>query len=488
MGSDDRGRGAHGRLASGLLLHAGIVALWLGTFLLARLLEHSPHASLWFPPAAVTFAALLVVGARALPAILVACTLATYAAELQYAGSVRPGVLAASSVAFALTHGLAYGVPAMLLRGPPDRLSTDVTLRSVTRFILLGMIGAALAAFSGVLALSATGLIDTATPGRLMAAWWMGDFVALLTLAPIFIRWMVAAVEAAGLRGGVGFAPFLSERTPASRVAMAKLALQAAVTVALLVLAHALQERNMLLALLVVPLVLQLWVVHTESRNAALQGVVIFSLITVGAGAMFDVATDVVALQFAAIGLAVNTYFGLAVPALYSSNERLREQVTRDRLTGVMTRAYFEDRANQELERAKADRRPVAVILFDLDRLKAINDTHGHAVGDAVLAQLAARCAASLRPGDLLGRLSGDEFAVFLPEADAVVADAVIGRMRAALQSPPFAAPVSTVSASFGCAVGGAPADSLAGLLRAADEVMYAQKRLSRESLAAAGQ
>lgn len=487
MGSDDRGRGAHGRLVPGLLLHAGIVALWLATFLLARLLEHSPHASLWFPPAAVTFAALLVVGARALPAILVACTLATFVAELQYASSVRPGVLAASSVAFALTHGLAYGVPAMLLRRHPERLSVEVTLRSVTRFILLGMVGAALAAFSGVLALSATGLIDTDTPGRLMAAWWMGDFVALLAFAPLFIRWMVGAVNLAGLHGGVGFAPFLRERVPTSRAALAKLALLAAVTVALLVLAHALQERNMLLALLVVPLVLQLWVVHTESRNAALHGVVIFSLITVGAGAMFDVATDVVALQFAAIGLAVNTYFGLAVPALYSSNERLREQVIRDRLTGVMTRAYFEDRANQELERAKAEGRQVAVILFDLDRLKAINDTHGHAVGDAVLAQLAARCAASLRPGDLLGRLSGDEFAVFLPEADASVADAVVGRMRASLQSTPFAAPADVVSASFGCAAGGAPTDTLTGLLRAADEAMYTQKRLLRGAFPDAG-
>lgn len=476
---------AAARFAAGMRLQAAILALWLGTFLLARVLEHAPHASLWFPPAAVTFAALLVVGARALPAILVAGTAATFLAELQYAGVVRPGVLAASSVAFALTHGAAYGLPAMLLRRHHARRPRDVTLGAVTKFVLLGAVGSALAALGGVLALSATGLIQTDAPGRLMAAWWMGDFVALLTLGPLFIRWIVRAGGAARAHGASRFSPFQSDPEPASRTAALKLAAMAATTVAMLAAAHALGERSLLLALLVVPLILQLWVVHSENRAAALKGVVLFGLLTVGAGALFEAATDVVALQFAAIGLAVNTYFGLAVPALYASNERLRDQVTRDRLTRVMTRAYFEDRATQELERARTEGRPVAVVLFDLDGLKAINDTHGHAVGDAVLAELAARCAASVRPGDLLGRLSGDEFAAFLPDADAAVADAVIERMRAALRATPIDAAVGVVSASFGRSAG-LPADgTVPDLLRAADEAMYAEKRRARQMQAA---
>ncbi|HZH44453.1 MAG TPA: diguanylate cyclase [Lysobacter sp.] len=466
------------------MLQAAVLVLWLGSFLLARVLEHAPHASLWFPPAAVTLAALLVVGLRALPAILLACAAATFVTELRYAETVRPGVLVASSVAFALTHSAAYGVPALLLRRHYARRPSDVTLATVSRFILLGMVGAALAALGGVLGLSATGLIETDAPGRLMAAWWMGDFVAVLTLSPLFIRWIVRAVGAAGAHGAARFSPFQSDPVPGSRAAALKLAAMAAATVAMLAAAHALEERVLLLAVMVVPLVLQLWVVHSENRTAALRGVVLFSLITVGAGALFETTVDVVALQFAAIGLAVNTYFGLAVPALYASHERLREQVTRDRLTRVMTRAYFEDRAAQELERAKAEGRPVAVILFDLDGLKAINDTHGHAVGDAVLAELAARCATSLRPGDLLGRLSGDEFAVFLPDADAATADAMIARMRAALDAPPFPGPVGRVSASFGRAVGGATGDTCDGLLRQADQAMYADKRRARDRVA----
>ena len=462
---------------AGCLLQVAIVALWLGTFLLARLLEHAPHASLWFPPAAVTFAALLVVGPRALPAIMLSCGLSTFLTGLQYDSVLAPGVLARSSVAFALVHASAYGVPAMLLRRESRARPVDVTLRSVMQFLLLAIAGATLAAVGGVSALSATGLISVDAPVALMAAWWMGDFVALLTLGPLLIRGMVRVVGAAGAHGARSLSPFQTDPVPTSPTALAKLAALAGVTVAMLLAAHALEARALVLALLVVPLILQLWVVHTESRTAALHGVVLFSLLTVGAGALFEPGIDVVTLQFAAIGLAAHTYFGLAVPALYATNERLRDQVTRDRLTRVMTRAYFEDRAQQELERMHAEQRPVAVILFDLDRLKTINDTHGHAVGDAVLVELATRCASALGPGDLIGRLSGDEFAVLLPDADGPTADAAIQRMRDALATRPFAEPAGDVTASFGCAVSPRATDSLAELLRRADTAMYERKR-----------
>lgn len=474
MGRDDTGIQA--RPAFRPLLHVTILVLWIGTFLAARVLEHAPHASLWFPPAAVTFAALLVVGRRALPALATACVFATYCAELQYSPAVRPAVLAWSSVAFTVVHVTSYGLPALVLRLDARRRASDVTLRSVARFMALGVLASALASVGGVVALSATGLLATDTPGRVIIAWWMGDFAALITLAPLLIRGLVRVAGSTGAHAASRFSPFRIDDAPSSPTAVRKLAALAAVTVAVLAAAHAVGGRELGIAVLVVPLLMQMWIVHTESRTAALQGVVLFGLLTVGVGAVAADAIDPVALQFAAIALAANTYLGLAVPALYASNAQLREQVTRDRLTRVMSRAYFEERAAEVLGQAVATGRPAAVIMVDLDRLKSINDVHGHAVGDAVLTELAARCTASLRPGDFIGRLSGDEFAVVLPDAGATDADAVIARMRAALQATPFAEPAGAVTASFGRAVHHGTLQ-LADLLREADAAMYRDKR-----------
>ncbi len=95
----------------------------------------------------------------------------------------------------------------------------------------------------------------------------------------------------------------------------------------------------------------------------------------------------------------------------------LADLAQRDPLTGLANRRAFEEALRREVARARRSGAPLAVAALDVDHFKRVNDAHGHAAGDAVLAAVAARAAAALRAGDLLARVGGEEFAALLPGA-----------------------------------------------------------------------
>ncbi|MFD2092909.1 diguanylate cyclase domain-containing protein [Blastococcus deserti] len=163
--------------------------------------------------------------------------------------------------------------------------------------------------------------------------------------------------------------------------------------------------------------------------------------------------------------------------------ERVRHQATHDALTGLPNRMLFLDR----LEAALPDAAPGAllgVLFSDLDRFKEVNDTLGHAAGDELLRQVAARLRAAVRPGDTVGRLSGDEFAIILPGlVDADDAHRLAERVSACFTEPfrleGTDVPVGT---SVGVAVHGGASEvrTAEELLRAADAAMYRHKERVR--------
>lgn len=161
---------------------------------------------------------------------------------------------------------------------------------------------------------------------------------------------------------------------------------------------------------------------------------------------------------------------------------RLAALARTDALTGLPNRRALEDELSRAVARAARAGTPLATLVLDVDRFKQVNDAHGHAAGDAVLAAVAARAAAALRAGDLLARIGGEEFAALLPGADVARAAEAAERIRAAVAAEPIAAggAALAVTVSVGCAAL-APGDADGrALLARADERLYDAKRSGR--------
>jgi diguanylate cyclase (GGDEF)-like protein len=115
------------------------------------------------------------------------------------------------------------------------------------------------------------------------------------------------------------------------------------------------------------------------------------------------------------------------------SYERIEELSYTDNLTGLSNRRYMFKRLAEEISRARRYDRRLAVILFDLDQLKVVNDRHGHQAGDAVLKQLGQTLTGSIRSIDIVARYGGDEFCVVMPEADGAICSRFMERLRGSI-------------------------------------------------------
>ncbi|KUM02360.1 diguanylate cyclase [Chromobacterium subtsugae] len=178
---------------------------------------------------------------------------------------------------------------------------------------------------------------------------------------------------------------------------------------------------------------------------------------------------------------------------LEKEKQRLIEELTEvssvDFLTGIANRRAFTQAAQAEIARAGRNAAPAALILFDIDYFKQVNDSHGHDAGDAVLKHVAAIAEQTCREGDLLGRYGGEEFVVLTSHSGGAGGVSLAERLRANLQASPLALPhgqALTVTASFGVAALNEERHSLETLLAAADHALYAAKRRGRNQVVVA--
>jgi diguanylate cyclase (GGDEF)-like protein len=181
---------------------------------------------------------------------------------------------------------------------------------------------------------------------------------------------------------------------------------------------------------------------------------------------------------------AVLNAVALAVIILAMTKERMelahRNAAMLDPLTGIANRRAFLELGGRLLKARVRDRKPVAVILFDLDRFKAINDRFGHSAGDRVLKTFCRVARSTLRPEDVIGRLGGEEFAAILSGMPAVGAAATAERIRAAFEAA--VGPVAT-TVSAGIVASESPGSDIELLLDRADEALYLAKANGRNRI-----
>ena len=169
---------------------------------------------------------------------------------------------------------------------------------------------------------------------------------------------------------------------------------------------------------------------------------------------------------------------GLTLENLHHTVD-LREVATHDELTRLYNRRYFFEQLEKELRAAQRSNKPLGLLLMDVDSLKLINDTHGHHVGDAALANLGKLLAKRVRSEDIPARIGGDEFAVLMPETDERRALAAAARLEKALQAKPiYESKGLTLELSVSCGVAGYPwsGESIAQIVQRADANMYRVK------------
>jgi len=448
---------------------------WLAIWELGHLAEFTTHASVWYPPAALTFAALLVIGQRAVPYLFVANFLATIWSVWLYDINVGWPNIVGGGIGNAVAHIGCYGLGAVALRRVAQRKQHSLP-RVVIAF--LGIVTAASMAttVAVISSLVAFDLLEATAVAETWLAFWIGDFVALVVLGPLCGALLVKLVRAPafwietldsmrehGLSGSFGF----------------KLLIGALVTSAAMLAAAAIGtvESAFLIFFLLIP---QMWLTHSESPLLTAVSLAAISFLIIIWLGVLGLAEFVFVYQFAIAIVATTAYFGLAIPLLTSDNEQLRERLMFDRLTGASSRDLLLFQAGRELSRSRRGSLSCLAVV-DLDRFKQINDRHGHAVGDRALIQLAEIMRSDMRGSDIVARYGGDEFVIILPDASLEFARKRLEALREKVRNSTAVAG-ERLTVSMGLAES-RPEDTFESWFERADVALLSAKRSGRDRL-----
>lgn len=447
-----------------------LLAAWLLVWEVGYLVEYTRHVSVWFPVAGLTFAALTVIGPSAAPPLLVGCIVITFATRSDYNLPLSDLDTLKAGLLFGVAHLVPYGVGAGMLRVVVRRSGRDI-FRVVVAFLVIAAIACLLTASLVLPSLVMSNMMPAADVREAWLPFWVGDMAGVMALSPLFIGLLVRVLpgrlfDPVDLPAGMYGRP--------SRRFVLVFGLMITLLIGSMLLAMVTREPNSAFAIffLVIP---HMWIACTESPLTNTLAVAFTSFLIAFLVHTFQLMDFVMVYQFAISVIAANTLFGLAVPTLIADNTTLRTVAFTDRLTQVASRDQLERQASIEIARCDAEGRPFSLLVFDVDRLKLINDTFGHQAGDTALRQVCNVVRKSLRPVDTLGRIGGDEFAVLLPQTTAGQAEQIGARIIDQLGKAHVRGGDFDVSASIGVAER-EPAEAYERLFARADAALYQAK------------
>lgn len=415
-----------------------------------------PSATFVWAPSGIALAFCLIAGTWVWPAILVAA----------FAVNVTTEATVGASLPIAVGNTLEPVLAAYLVTRFANGSRSFETVRDAAYYILFAAgVSPVVAATMGVTSLTLGGLATWAEFGSIWLAWWAGDAGGALVVAPVILLWIYPP-------------PMIWTRAKIVE-ASATSAATAVASVAVFggVLPPTMQNYPM--DFVCVPFVG--WAALRLSPRLAATQMFLVSAVAVwgtvsGFGPFAGEPPEVAMLLLNAyIGITgVGTLlFAATVRERRKLVQRLRELSLSDPMTGLANYRRLADVLESEIERSQRTEHPFAVLLFDLDGLKSVNDRYGHLAGDRALCRLADTLRATCRSVDTPARYGGDEFVLVLPETDRAAAMTVGERVEHELardrEKPP-------ISVSVGCAVYPEDGTTIQSLIAKADTRLYERK------------
>ena len=454
-----------GKKHEDLAIVAVLAVVYFGTAKLGlRYAFVNPSATALWAPTGITLAAFLIFGLRAWPGAF----LGAFFANLTTAGSVL------TSISIATGNTLEGVVGCYLVvrfaRGP----QAFERAQDIFKFAFLaGIVSTAICATVGVTSLALGGFADWKEYGPIWRTWWLGDGVGAVVVTPAVLLWREN--------------PRLNwTREQIIELAILFIGLFFTVWIVFGGRFHS-EVKNYPLEYLCIPFLV--WAAFRFGRRKAatatcvLAGIAIWGTLQgFGPFSRETLNTSLLLVQsFVGIVAVTNLALAAEVTERKRADERVQELVATDPLTGLANYRRLIEAIELEIKRYGRSGRPFAILLFDLDGLKKVNDTHGHLVGSRALCRLADVLRAHCRELDTPARFGGDEFAVVLPETTSAQAQQIAARIRDRIatdgESPP-------ISAAVGSAVFPDDGESIDKLLSAADRALYGMKRLPAASKA----